>query len=61
MKRIHFCTPEKLKYIKNPETETFITVRTGFVPSVYEGDTVIITERIGRGGTRPISPCSGRK
>ena len=42
MKSIHFCTPNKLKEIK--ENTEFYTIRTGWITHLYPGDTVKINQ-----------------
>ena len=49
MKNLHFCVKEKknLELIKNSPVGTQLdTYRTGFVPSIYSGDIINLTERI---------------
>lgn len=41
MKSLHFCTPQKLEELQN--NNVFYTVRTGFVPTFFEGETINIT------------------
>ena len=48
MKTMHFCTPEKIKEIK--DHDRFDTIRTGWIPQVYPGDVIAISE------VRPLLP-----
>ncbi|MGQ4874518.1 MAG: hypothetical protein ACP6IY_10655 [Promethearchaeia archaeon] len=46
MKSLHFCTPNMLNLIKNCKVGSIIkTIRTGFVPNIYEGDIILLKER----------------
>ena len=55
MKSLHFCTPWKLDFIKMlPDKGLFHTIRTGWIPSLYQGDIIQINERIIKGHDIPI-------
>lgn len=41
VKSLHFCTPQKLDEIR--QCNVFESIRTGFVPAFFEGETINIT------------------
>lgn len=57
VKNLHFCTPELLKVIKEPEKSVFYTFRTGWTPSCYAGDIVNLTEFVKDGKDKFL--CKG--
>jgi hypothetical protein len=47
VKNYHFCTEELLKQIYTGELGSIIeTYRTGFVPTIYSGDKINLTEKM---------------
>lgn len=45
MKNLHFCTPELLSQINDPEYDLITTYRTGWVPMLYPGDVINLNQR----------------